>query len=463
MNGTLWNGRNRGAMGVAGILTGAVLGTAFALFAGAAVAERAATSSRALLDATHLPPLLTAPGEQVELRYDVHCAPVDETLSDAPCDAGGTVFVRAGVTGAYRALPLRLDPTAGEGRHVALVPTDIARSRHGFTYYAVLEGKETGETVTLPAGGAEAPQRSLPLDRAINVSLGRHVFGAARRADARVLETRWGDAPTEVGLERGRNLGPIGASSFDVDRSGTVHLLDQVHRRLLRWHSGAASPVAIPVPVDGTLADMSRADDGTIYVLETGRSGRPLVRILGIDGKQRGVTELGERTASQIRIGPRGPIVLQQPSGQWFPAALDGHALDVTGQNAEARSGRLLRGGGEVVVLRRGNEIRAAIVGAGGVRRSWRVTSETSVGEVQLAEPLGSGLLLIARLYTDTSDEFVALVLGQNGLIHRTSLDSADWAETAPLSRFRLEGSSLYQLGSTATELFVDRFDLEVS
>jgi hypothetical protein len=46
--------------------------------------------------------------------------------------------------------------------------------------------------------------------------------------------------------------------------------------------------------------------------------------------------------------------------------------------------------------------------------------------------------------------------------VARASLDSVDWAETAPLSRFRLRGSSLYQLGSTSAGLFVDRFDLEV-
>ncbi len=39
---------------------------------------------------------------------------------------------------------------------------------------------------------------------------------------------------------------------------------------------------------------------------------------------------------------------------------------------------------------------------------------------------------------------------------------SADWAETAPLSRFRLVGRSLYQLGSNAAGAFVDRYDLEV-
>jgi hypothetical protein len=90
------------------------------------------------------------------------------------------------------------------------------------------------------------------------------------------------------------------------------------------------------------------------------------------------------------------------------------------------------------------------------------MTSDTSLAEVQLAEPLGSGLVVVVRVYTDTDDEFVALVLGPRGLVLRASLASADWAESAPLSRFRLAGSSLYQLGSTEAGLFVDRYDLEV-
>ena len=90
------------------------------------------------------------------------------------------------------------------------------------------------------------------------------------------------------------------------------------------------------------------------------------------------------------------------------------------------------------------------------------MTSATPVAEVQLAEPLGKRLLLVVRLYTDRRDEFVALLLGPTGLVHKTSMNSADWAETAPLSRFHLMGSSLYQLGSTATGVFVDRYDFEV-
>ncbi len=126
------------------------------------------------------------------------------------------------------------------------------------------------------------------------------------------------------------------------------------------------------------------------------------------------------------------------------------------------RPGRALPKGGEIVVLRHNAEIRVLATDADGVRRSWRVTSATPVAEVQLAEPLGKRLLLVIRVYTDVSDEFVALVLGPNGLVREMSIASADWAETAPLSRFRLVGSSLYQLGSTSTGAFVDRYDLGV-
>jgi hypothetical protein len=94
--------------------------------------------------------------------------------------------------------------------------------------------------------------------------------------------------------------------------------------------------------------------------------------------------------------------------------------------------------------------------------RSWRITSDTSLAEVQLAEPLGQRLVVVVRLYDDRVDEFVVLTLDRQGLVDRFTLDPADWAETAPLSRFKLVGRSLYRLGSTPAGAFVDRFDLEV-
>jgi hypothetical protein len=82
---------------------------------------------------------------------------------------------------------------------------------------------------------------------------------------------------------------------------------------------------------------------------------------------------------------------------------------------------------------------------------------------VQLAEPHGNRLVVVTKTYTDDRSEYVVLVLDRAGLVNRFAVESLEWAESAPLARFRLSGSSLYRLGSTPAGLSVDRFDLEVS
>jgi hypothetical protein len=67
----------------------------------------------------------------------------------------------------------------------------------------------------------------------------------------------------------------------------------------------------------------------------------------------------------------------------------------------------------------------------------------------------------VFAVYTDERSEFEALVLDGRS-VQALSLPSAEWAESAPLARFRLAGSSLYELGSTPSGVFVNRFDLEV-
>ena len=216
--------------------------------------------------------------------------------------------------------------------------------------------------------------------------------------------------------------------------------------------------------VDGTLADMTLAPDGTVYVLESvGRAGRtPLVRRFDSSGRSLGSTETAESRSSQIRYGSGGAVVLQHPSQQWMPVAAAGSLVGPDGQRRSGRAGRLHGGGIEVIVLRHDNEIRVALAGSAGVLRSWRITSETKLAEVQLAEPLGSYLVLVTRVYSDDRDEFVVLVLDRRGVRRTYALESAAWAETAPLARFHVVGSSLFQLGSTPAGVFVDRFDLEV-
>lgn len=444
-----------------GLPTGAAAGVAAVVLVGTALAQQITSSTEPLLEATHLPALLTVPSEPIELRYDVYCSSGDEEETGA-CDASGTVFARSGDSGLFREISLQEVPGGTSGL-VAQVPDEIADSRSGFSYYAVLHSNASGRALTLPAGGAASPQQSLPLARGTAIGLGAHTFGRGRVADARVVDASWGSGPGQAGLEQGRNLAPIGGSAFDVQEDGTVSVLDEANRRLVRWSAGASAPEHVPLAINGALADLSVAEDGTISVLETtgGQGESQVLRSFGRNGDARGSIEIAEQ-AAVVRQGPHGPVVLQQPSGQWVSAAIDGRALTVGEQRRSGRAGRSLRAGSEVVLLRSGNEIRVALVGRNGVRRTWRVTSDTPLAEVQFAEPLGNRLLLVVRAYTDTNDEFVVLILDNDGIAKRFSLESADWAETAPLTRFRLAGSSLYQLGSTPRGLFVDRFDLEV-
>ena len=448
---------------ISGLGLGAAVGVCAVAVASAVAAGHAQSADRdvaRIIDVGHLPPLLRLPGEKATLRFNVFCpAPGDDPFSGAPCDAGGDVFVRAGNEGEFRQLRLRRTNDVAEGRYVAEVPNEVAESPDGFSYYAVLRNEATGTTVTVPSGGAAAPQLSLPLADAVEVDLGAHAFGSVRRADARVVRARWGAGAGEVGLEHGPSLGPIGPSAFDVSSTGEVTVLDQVNGRVQRWRSSGAA-TTVPVTVTGGIADMAVEADGTIDVLEpTGE-----LRSFDAAGRLRSETPIADRTWSQLRIGPQGPEVQQEPSEQWIPAASGRTWLARAAQAQRGRPGRALANGNELVVFRTGDgEARVAELAGGHVKRSWRITSRTPLGEVQLAEPLGGRVVLVVRPYTETQDEFVVLVLGNRGLESSFSLDSADWAETAPLARFRLAGSTLYQLGSTPGELHVDRFDLEVN
>ena len=432
---------------------------------GAQALSSATAATQPIIDATHLSPLLTISDDHLStLRYDIECTE-PASQADATCDIEGTTYVRSGTTGAFQTLPLHLDTTATVGRYAAILPAGIATSATGFTYYTVIRDKQSGATLTLPAGGATAPQRSIRLASPISVDLGTHHFGDAHQPTARVATAHWGDGPADVGIEEGPQAAPVGASSFDVDAEGNVTVLDEAHRRLLRFAKNApTAPSAIPVGVRGTIGDLAIRPDGGSYVLESvAEPGQtPLVKSFTSTGQPAGTWHVAEATVGTLRLGPNGPQALEYPASQWMPIATGSGEVPALTQLAQGRAGRVVAGGRELVAQREGNEARVALINSAGVVRSWRIRSTTPLAEIQLAEPVGDRVVAVIRTYTDADAAFDVLVLGSAGLDQHFAVDPADWAETAPLSRFRLVGSSLFHLGSTPTDLFVDRFDLEV-
>lgn len=437
------------AGGAAGIAAGVIGGVV--LTSASTAGPTPVAAGPVVIDAAHVPPVLTVPGEPIRLRYGLVCTPRADGL---PCDGSGIVYLRAGQSGPFHEYALQRGDESKDGRYYLDVPAEISGSREGFSYYATLRDDATGATVSVPSGGAAAPDLSLPLREPLTVALGRHVFGAVRVADAGVAEARWGADPGEVGLAGSRELGYTGPSSFDVAPDGTVDVLDSVNRRVVRWAHGALEPVPLAGALE--LADFAAEPDGSLDVLDHAGT----FRSFRADGSERWAQKLADRTWAQL---VRGPTVLQQPSEQWMPVAENGTPLTRAEQKRAAHTAKHLANGHALLLDRVGEgELRVAELRGNASLRAWRITSETPLGEVQLAESHGNGVVIVMRAYTDDRDEFVVLVLGARGLVQRFSVASGSFTETAPLARFRLAHGQLYRLRTTQTGAFVDRFDLEV-
>lgn len=434
--------------------------------AGAAKHRLAAADQ--FLKAIYSPIKLRAAGDPREIRYDISCLPPDGN-ADGPgvCDGGGTVYFKSS-TGVSASVPLQLDTTAQVGRYVAAVPMSVW-SAPWFTYYAVIRDNTTGRTIVMPQGGSTAPQLSFAMG-AQTVDLGTHAFGTTARPDAQVASAAWGSGDGQVGLEDGIDM-PTGGASFDVDSAGDVYLLDEANQRMLEFARGA-TPAAIPLTGSaGVKSDLRISDaSGTAYLLESPNalSSKPLLRAYTLDGTALSSAPVADAAAAQIKLSGSTAYVSEYPSSVWAPVLQsNGQAgVDASSQFARATTGAPAPDG-NVIVLANGSEVRVgmyAATAAGYQLATARITSATPVADVQLAQKLPSGrILLVFSVYTDTDHEYEAVVLSASGsLVDQFSLPAADWAQSMPLSRFRLVGSSLYELGSTDAGVFVDRYDLGV-
>jgi hypothetical protein len=450
----------------AGVAAGVILG-AWAGLAGDGLRgpagrseARAAGGSAIQIDVLHRAPvLLTSPGP-VELRFEVVCAISDPAAQS--CAPSGELYVAGAGDTRYARFPMVLEE---RGFRVlrATVPERYTRAG-SFSYYAVIREAVGGAERTFPPGGEGAPLQVWVVKDPVTVALGEHGFGTTRAPDEVAVRLGWGAALDEVGLDAGPGRATVGPASFDIAPDGSVVILDQVNGRLVTYERGGAEARGtVPMDVAGWTADLAIGADGTLYVLDNGgvSDAGPIVHALGAGGVPLGSTALLERNGDMIRMGPEGPVVHVMPSDTWVPVAVGRSLLSPAMQAAGAQPGLPIGAGEQVVVSASFDEARLAIVRGSEVVRVWRVTSRTDLGEVQLAEPLGKGLLVVLRVWTEKEAEFLVLHLGSEGLLSSFAVEAAEWAEMSALSRFRLAPGGLYQMRADPEGIEVVRYDVE--
>ena len=364
----------------------------------------------------------------------------------------GTVFVRPGTHGAVPSTALREDRAALDGRFAT---SSRSRSRARRPDSRTTRCCAAWKTATPSRCPREARLRRSGASAREARARGarRHVFGRITRRDRACRRS-------VVGLGAGTGRARAGARTYP-DRRRLVRRLPRRNRPRPRRGQPPRPALAAGGPLGNrrraardqrdARRHVGRRRTGRRHVLETTHAARDtqVLRIFEADGDAKGVAAIAEH-ASQVRLGADGsPLVLQQPSdsGCLRPTRADASRP----RRAERRrpTSRGASGGNEVVVLRRGTEIRVSVRGIGALRAQLADHEPDAVAEVQLAEPLGRPARRRLRASTRTRRTSSRARARPDRRRAAARVDSADWAETAPLSRFRLVGSSLYQLGST--------------
>lgn len=438
---------------LAGFVVGGLVGATFlTVNIVSASSPRGAPAAHVFGEILHTPPQLVERNQPVALNFDVVCG----MLVDQPgprCTPTGALYVRASGAREFDRQSLTQEP---DGQLSAQLPGRYA-SGAGFDYYVDVDDG-WGASAVLPEGGAEAPQHVWVASDSNEIRLGAP--GRPRLPDGVAVRASWGVGERALGLDSGREQSRIGPSAFDVTSDGAVVVLDQVNRRLA-FYRGTVPPRHLPIPFSGGEGDLAVAGDGVVYVLDAGgsRSG-PIVRSFDAAGRHIAATRLAERAADMIRVGPGGSLVHAYPSEMWLPTGSAGSLLAPDRQVELASPPRPVSVSRGVVVHATPSEARFALVDGDRVLHSWLVRASTSFGEVQLAEPYGGGLLAVVRLWTEARAEFRVLRLTPAGLAKSFSVARGEWAETAPLSRFRLRGTTLYQLRSAPSGIEIAAFEI---
>jgi hypothetical protein len=395
-------------------------------------------------------PVLVKAGEKVTMPVQVVCA----TEAGRSCDAVVAIGVKSGTGDPWRfhradaGSNLTFDLTA---------PAARAASRDQSVSF-VIRASSGAVATSLPAGGAGPPIRFYVASGIRTLKVPAIPFGHVRHGRT-VLFLPWGSGPIRAGLELGRESPTVGPPSFDVDRAGGVQLLDAlqgrvahfVHGRLARsWRSTA-----------GPGADLALTDGGGTYVADE-VGGRVIAKHLSPSGKSLGSISLGSGLLSQVRTVGESAYAEVLPLDAWIRASGSvgsSHSLTpVTGRPLPSGE-RLLRVGTE-------RYVRLGLVRGGRVHAAVELRGVQPFGEVALAEPDGSGgYVVVVRVWRSTpdpKDQYQVLHVSKGRVVETFATSSRSFAETPPLSRFRLgRDGRVYQLVTSSAGIRIVRFELK--
>lgn len=433
-----------------------------------------------LVSQIEFPLPLVMRGERVEIGYDAQRGP---NLVETP-SAIGTLYVRNDLQRDFTAVPLKirksLQRLCSDPNHVklrALVPDRLLRGQRLF-YYAVISNQRLGRSVTVPAGGARAPESAWIITKAFRVDLGAHVFGNPQEPGAVAAKA----GPTEVGFARDGLL--FGPKSFGRARDGSFWLWDTINSRVLTWAPGRANVVARTVRLPFSAGDVTAGPAGSVYLLRDGPPGSPFGRLTRLSAGGRTLwTSRTTRRPPGLATGPGGTLYWTGPPSEdskeqmartcwgnnpWVPVATAaGRPLPPAAQRQRTLPAQPLPRGSRLVRVSAGydrsdapHEVRVALIDrAGRVVRAWRVRSRTAIAMPWNATPalVGGDPVIVLEAFTGTPaprSEYLVLRLGPRGGIRtRFALPKNDPPRSAygdgVITDIRVEADGkLYQLGS---------------
>lgn len=399
-----------------------------------------------VLEIFYTPPVLVAAGESVRVPVDVVCA----TAEGHACGARVTVGARAD---GDRGWQVRTVP-ASKGMSMDLSAPAARAARSGGAVAFWLRARAGTRSISL--GSPSAPLRFFVVRRLPVVRVPAVTFGDVRDGRS-VVSLPWGSGSTRAGLIPGNESPTLGPSAFDVDGRGRVALADGAQGRLAVFIGGRLIR-QVPMAL-GPVADLALGAGGSAFVADR-ESGRVSVRSVGPSGAAGPAGSLGAGLISGIQVVAGRPFVNVLPADQWItPRSTSGAtAVPTTGMPTTADGAQLLRVGTE-------RSVRLGLVRNGVVRGAVDLRSDVRFGDVALAavDRLGRYVVVVRtwRGGDRPVDQYQAMVI-RDGAVERTfGIPDVAFADTPPLSRFRLGADgALYQLRTTPAGVVVVRYEL---